>query len=29
MVATDPYRLADVAEYERIGFAANLRAPGL
>ena len=26
MVATDPYRLADVAEYERIGFAANLRA---
>ncbi|MCV7194816.1 YciI family protein [Mycolicibacterium brumae] len=29
MIATDPYLLAGVAEYDRVGFNAGLRGPGL
>lgn len=29
LIARDPYLLADVARYERIGFDATLRAPWL
>lgn len=29
MIATDPYLLAAVVRYDRVGFNAGLRAPGL
>lgn len=29
LVATDPYQLAGLVRYERTGFNASLRAPGL
>ncbi len=29
LIAADPYSLAGLVEYERVGFNAGLRAPGL
>jgi uncharacterized protein YciI len=29
VIANDPYHQADVAHYERVGFTAGARAPGL
>jgi uncharacterized protein YciI len=29
LIASDPYQLAGVATYERVGFNAGFRAPGL
>jgi hypothetical protein len=29
LIATDPYQLAGLVSYERVGFTAGFRAPGL